>query len=108
MSGSVHPLSPREADARVRAGDLTLVDVRPPAERALASVCLPFVGLEAGGLERLLTASPGTPLAFLCHHGIRSAHAAEHFRAHGFDTVYNVVGGIEAWANDLDPRVGRY
>ena len=32
---------------------------------------------------------------------------AEHFRALGFSKVYNVNGGIVAWA-DLDPAVTRY
>ena len=46
-------------------------------------------------------------IAFLCHHGGRSAQAAEHFRQQGFSQVYNVVGGIEAWAAS-DPAVPRY
>ncbi len=85
-----------------------LVDVRPPPERALASVAVPFEGLEHGGLERLLALPKDRPLAFLCHHGVRSAQAAEYFRAQGFVEVYNVVGGIEAWACEVDAKIPRY
>ncbi|MEP6633497.1 MAG: rhodanese-like domain-containing protein [Luteimonas sp.] len=104
----VLPLEPAGADARARDGSITVVDVRPPAERALAEIARPYVGLEDGGLERLLALPKQSPLAFLCHHGVRSAQAAEYFRAQGFDVVYNIVGGIEAWACELDSNVARY
>jgi len=107
MSAAVGSLSPADAAARTRSGDLTLVDVRPPEERALAAVPEPFVTLEDGGLERLLALPKDRPLAFLCHHGVRSALAAEYFRAHGFGDTYNVEGGIEAWA-DIDAGLPRY
>ncbi|MCA1714754.1 MAG: monothiol glutaredoxin, Grx4 family, partial [Gammaproteobacteria bacterium] len=48
-----------------------------------------------------------TALAFLCHHGNRSRQAAEHFRQRGFSELYNIAGGIDAWA-DADPGVPRY
>lgn len=107
MPDAIRPLSPAAAAARVRAGDLLLVDVRPPEERALAAVSESFAALEDGGLERLLALPQDRPLAFLCHHGVRSAQAAAYFRAHGFGEVYNVEGGIEAWA-DLDAGIPRY
>lgn len=103
-----HDLSVADADARVRAGTLTLVDVRPPAERAIASAPVAFDALEDGGLERLLALPKDTPLAFLCHHGGRSAQAATYFAQQGFGDVHNVVGGIEAWSLDLDPAIARY
>jgi monothiol glutaredoxin len=49
----------------------------------------------------------GTALAFLCHRGGRSQQAAEHFRQKGFREVYNIVGGIDAWA-DVEPGVAKY
>lgn len=49
-----------------------------------------------------------TCLAFLCHHGVRSQRAAEHFIGHGFTKVYNVTGGIDAWSEQVDPQVPRY
>ena len=74
---------------------------------------MPIAAL-AGGYETLengaaaLEALPkDTPLAFLCHHGGRSAQAAEHFRQLGFREVHNVTGGIDAWA-DLDPAIPKY
>lgn len=105
---NVRDLTPGDAAVMVREGTLTIVDVRPPQERGLAAIALPYAVLEAGGLEELLARPKDTPLGFLCHHGARSAQAAEHFRAHGFSAAYNIVGGIEAWALEVDPSVPRY
>jgi len=100
-------LAPDEVARRVVAGTLRLVDVRPADERALAPAPVAFDTLDDDGLARLEALPRDTALAFLCHHGNRSAQAAEHFRQQGFREVGNVVGGIEAWA-EVDPDVGRY
>ena len=101
-------LSVADADAQTRAGAITLVDVRPPEERAIASVAVAYEGLEDGGLERLLALPKDAPIAFLCHHGGRSAQAAMYFAQQGFGNLYNVVGGIAAWSLDVDPGIDRY
>ncbi|UHQ23798.1 Grx4 family monothiol glutaredoxin [Lysobacter sp. 5GHs7-4] len=103
---TVRAISPADAQSRVREGALRLVDVRPADERALASVNVAFDHFDAG-LEALEGLPKETPLAFLCHHGGRSAQAAEHFRQRGFREIYNVEGGIEAWA-DVDGSIPRY
>jgi monothiol glutaredoxin len=97
-----------EANARAAAGSLTLIDVRPPEERALAAVNVPFSVFDGDALSHLEALPKDTPLAFLCHHGGRSAQAAEHFRGLGFREVYNIEGGIEAWALEADEHVPRY
>lgn len=102
----VRNLSPAEAEARVRTGTLTLVDVRPRDERSLAIAPVAHRDLD-DGVEAIEALPKDTPIAFLCHHGGRSAQAAEHFRQLGFGEVYNVVGGIAAWAA-FDPAVPRY
>ena len=103
----VRELSPLEAAGKLAAGALTLVDVRPAEERAFARVKTRFETLDGDGLARLEALPKDTALAFLCHHGGRSAQAAEHFRQQGFREVYNVTGGIDAWA-DADPAIGKY
>jgi monothiol glutaredoxin len=105
---SFRNLSVADADAQARAGAITLIDVRPPEERAIAAVSVPFAGLEDGGLERLLALPKDTPFAFLCHHGGRSAQAAMYFAQQGFGDVCNVVGGIDAWSLGIDPGIPRY
>ena len=49
-----------------------------------------------------------TPLVFFCHHGNRSRNAAEQFVKDGWKRVFNLEGGIDAWSQDVDPKVPRY
>ena len=87
--------------------DLQLVDVRTPEERAIAALA-PARLLDQAYHDELLTLDRDTPLVFQCHHGIRSQHAAEYFRAQGFRILYNLHGGIDAWSLLVDPTVPRY
>ena len=103
----VQAMSPDDAARRVAAGTLLLVDVRPADERELAPPPVAYRTLDGDGLADLEALPKDTAIAFLCHHGNRSAQAGEHFRQRGFRDVHNVVGGIEAWA-DVDPAVARY
>lgn len=104
----VRELSPADASAQVADGTLTLVDVRPFDERMQASVKVPFSTFDDDGRAALEALPKDTPLAFLCHHGGRSQQAAEHFRGLGFSRLFNVTGGIDAWATDVDASIGRY
>ena len=102
----VRELAPQAARGMLANGALTLVDVRPAEERALASLPHPFRDFD-DGIDAIEALPKDAPIAFLCHHGGRSAQAAEHFRKLGFREVYNVTGGIDAWAQ-VDPAVARY
>lgn len=101
-SMDVHTLKERMA-----AGDITVIDVRPAAERQR----VPFPGadvLDPESHARLTALPKDAPLAFICHHGNASRSAAEHFQGHGFTNLWNVEGGIDAWAAQVDPTVPRY
>ncbi|MDA3913462.1 Grx4 family monothiol glutaredoxin [Oleiagrimonas sp.] len=103
----VHDLSVSELKQRVDAGDITVIDVRPTDQRALA----PFAGarsLEEEGEAAFAALPKDTPIAFLCHYGRSSRGVAEQFAAHGFSQVHNVEGGIDAWAEQIDSTVPRY
>ena len=43
-----------------------------------------------------------------CHHGMRSLRAAEWLRANGFARAQSMRGGIESWADLVDPEMARY
>jgi monothiol glutaredoxin len=104
----VQDLDVREADDRLRAGSITVVDVRPADERAIAAINAPFETLDGDNRARIESLPKDTALAFLCHRGGRSAQAAAHFNALGFSNVYNIVGGIDAWAEQVDNSVAKY
>ncbi len=50
----------------------------------------------------------GTPIVFYCHHGVRSVQALLYLRQHGFDDVRSMKGGIDAWAEQIEPGMTRY
>ncbi|MEP6907703.1 MAG: rhodanese-like domain-containing protein, partial [Pseudoxanthomonas sp.] len=104
----VQTLSPAEADVRVAAGEVLLVDVRPAEERAVTAVKLPFKTFDGNGRAELEALPKDTAIAFLCRSGGRSQQAAEEFRALGFSNVYNVVGGTNAWADEIGSELTRY
>jgi monothiol glutaredoxin len=85
-----------------------VIDVRPAHARALASFPHPHEVLDEDSFEQLASLPKDTKLAFLCHHGNSSRQAAEHFRGLNFSQIYNVEGGIDAWAEHIDASVPRY
>lgn len=103
----VQPLQVEDLHARLAAGAITVIDVRPAEARAFA----PFPGaevLDEDSRDRLAALPKDRALAFLCHHGHSSRQAAEYFRGLGFRNLYNVEGGIDAWSQRIDPSVPRY
>ena len=97
-----------ELKRRLDAGDpMQLFDVRTPEERATASIPGSILLTEEEA-QRIMGLPRDTLLAFHCHHGGRSREAAEHFSGEGFTQVFNVEGGIDAWAQSVDPNVPRY
>jgi rhodanese-related sulfurtransferase len=95
-----------------------LLDVREPAERALCMISAPrpardvFIPLRQipANLDTLaLALADGQrPLVVYCHHGVRSLIAARWLAAQGFDSLYNLEGGIDAYSLEGDPSVSRY
>jgi monothiol glutaredoxin len=103
----VASMSVAELKQALDAGAVTVLDVRPGQDRALAPFARATV-LDQGSLAAIEALPKDTPLAFLCHHGNSSRGAAEHFRGLGFRNVRNVEGGIDAWSREIDPSVPRY
>jgi len=50
----------------------------------------------------------GRSLVLICHHGLRSLQAAQFLERAGFNQLYNLEGGIAAWAAQVDPAMPRY
>jgi len=112
-SASAHPppivqLSAPELKALMDGGTrFELVDVRTDGERAFASIEGSRL-LDEKYYEALLLLSRDTPLVLMCHHGVRSQAAAEHFQREGFRRLANLQGGIDAWSVLVDMSVPRY
>jgi monothiol glutaredoxin len=105
---SIGSLSVQQLKQRLADGDLVLVDVRPAAGRAQAAPLAQARVLEEDGYDALAALPKDTAIAFICHHGNSSRAMAERFAAHGFTNVFNVEGGMDAWAREVDSSVARY
>jgi len=44
----------------------------------------------------------------ICHHGIRSQQVCYYLTEMGFNNVNNLIGGVQAWANEVDPTMPTY
>lgn len=105
----VEELSAKEVAARLAGPDApALIDVREPMEHRIARI-------EGAQLKPLSEAQtwlaeldPTKAYVFVCHSGIRSMNVANHLKRQGFQRVYNLLGGIDAWSLAVDPSVPRY
>ena len=47
-------------------------------------------------------------IVLMCKSGARSARATEFLMKQGFTSVFNLEGGIAAWASEIDREMTRY
>jgi rhodanese-related sulfurtransferase len=106
---SVEELAARMADDR---STVQLVDVREPQELELAELegflNLPLSQFADWSNQISTKLDPEVETIVLCHHGMRSAQMCQWLMSQGFTQVKNVLGGIEAYAAIVDPKVPRY
>ena len=85
-----------------------LVDVRENWEfkycHIADSILLPLGQLSA----RLSELDASAEMVLICHLGVRSYRAGLILDQAGFSNVYNLQGGVEAWARDVDPTMRKY
>jgi len=94
------------------ADDLVLVDVRNPAEAEVACIngatLIPLSTIESGeAVERVRQLSEGRRLFVHCKLGGRSLRALQTLAGHGIHGT-NIEGGIDAWAEQVEPDLPRY
>ena len=87
---------------------LVILDVRTPTEHAICNFpeakLIPINQL----LDRLGELSTADEIVAHCHTGARSAMAVRLLRQMGFVKALNLKGGIDAWAEKIDPAMPRY
>jgi len=106
---AVKEVSVQELKRRLDAGDkLQLIDVREPWEVAIASLPgsthIPLGQLPA----RLGELQSDSDIIVMCKSGGRSRRATELLLDRGFERAANLTGGIEAWADEIDPDLPTY
>jgi rhodanese-related sulfurtransferase len=87
-----------------------LIDCREEDELAICQIAgnewVPL-GLFPGVREKLLARNERGVVVY-CHHGVRSLRATQFLRSIGVENAFSMKGGIEAWAELIDPEMPRY
>jgi len=88
--------------------EVTVIDVRESWE--LAIMALPFAQhirmIEI--FSRVSEIPRDRPVVIFCRTGSRSVRTVEMLQMRGFTNVYNLDGGILAWAHELDPSMPQF
>ena len=89
-------------------GKPVILDVREPWELDICRLpgCkpIPMRAVPARYLELHRNAE----IVIVCHHGARSYQVAMFLEYQGFTSLYNLYGGLAAWARDVDPAMPTY
>jgi rhodanese-related sulfurtransferase len=87
--------------------DFQLIDVREDFEYQMSN--LEGENIPLGGvLIETDKISKDKPVVVMCRSGKRSAMAIMQLEQQGFTNLYNLQGGILAWASEIDPTISVY
>ncbi|MBC8325007.1 MAG: molybdopterin-synthase adenylyltransferase MoeB [Verrucomicrobia subdivision 3 bacterium] len=88
--------------------DIAVVDVREHDEAEIAKVDgVPMIPLSELP-QRFTELDPNQTIYLHCKMGARSLKAVDFLKQQGFKYCKSVAGGINAWADEIDPNVPRY
>jgi len=85
-----------------------LLDVREPWEFLVCSLAdslhIPMNEIPS----RTAQLDPSAETIVICHHGGRSRQIAMYLERNGFDRIFNLQGGVDAWARQVDAAMPVY
>jgi rhodanese-related sulfurtransferase len=87
--------------------DFQLIDVREPHEAEIAEIggLLIPMGQVMDNLNKI---AKDKQVVIHCRSGARSGAICQALEKEGYNNVYNLKGGILAWANEIDHSVTKY
>ena len=92
--------------------DFVLVDVREEYEWDICKIkgakLILLSQIMNGNIDILENIEKDKKIILYCHVGARSADALNILRSKGFKNLKNLVGGIDAWANEIDQEISIY
>ena len=100
MMGNVREIDIHEAKDLAEKGDLTIVDIRD-ADSFKEAHLDHAISVNDSNIEDFLSkTNKSKPLLCYCYRGINSQSASHYFKDNGFETVYSMEGGFEAWRSE--------
>lgn len=108
MNNQVKEISPADLKEKLENDEFLLIDVREWNEYIYCKI----EGSEIIPLRKIydvnLPADKEVEIVLYCHTGSRSYHAAQVLMEKGYKNVFNLCGGIDAYAVEVDPNIPRY
>ena len=89
-------------------GSVKLIDVREPHEYEICHISGAKLIPTSEFVQRVGELDSADSMVFYCHKGIRSRNAIELLKTAGFRKVKSLIGGVDAWAEKIDPTMPRY
>lgn len=108
MSEAIPQVAPTDLKKEIEGGaNIFLLDVREASEFKIVALPRAY-HVPLGELRhRYEDLEADDDIVVYCHRGIRSAQAVTFLRAKGFTRVRNLAGGIDHWAETVEP-IKRY
>jgi len=111
--GDKESITPKELKLIIdNAEDFELIDVREKAEQEICGIAnaklASFTSIAGENFGIFGSISKNKKIVLYCHTGNRSAYVLELLKKKGFTNAKNLVGGIDAWAKEIDDRVAVY
>ena len=103
-------ITANELNLRIKNPDTTLflLDVREPHEFEICQIpnsqLMPMRSIP----DRLDQLPTDVAIITICHHGVRSQQVAQFLLQNGFNDITNLIGGVNAWAADVDRSMPTY
>src|SRR5467141_2932736 len=108
VTSNVPEMQVEELKQKLDAGDdIFVLDVREPHEYQICNIgghLIPLNDLP----NRVHELDSSREIVAHCKMGGRSAKAVDFLRQAGFTKVHNLAGGINAWAERVDPKMPKY
>ncbi len=93
-------ISIQDTKERLEKGEIKVVDIRDDQSYETGRIPGAF-HLTNGSLVNFMQENDfEVPVVVCCYHGISSQQAAQYLIHQGFDEVYSMDGGFEAWRNN--------
>ncbi len=99
----------QELKSKIDSGaDFQLIDVREDNEREFTNIGGDHIPM-GSVMQQVDKISKDKEVVVYCRSGGRSAQVVNFLQAnHGFDNLYNLKGGILAWAEEIDDNIKKY
>lgn len=107
---AIQHISPLHLQQQLQMSSLAffLLDVREPFEYEMValdkSLLIPMHQIP----ERITELNKSDQIVVICHHGVRSESVAYYLEEQGFLQVFNLTGGIHAWAVQCETDMALY